>query len=70
MLFVAKDMQPFQTVNDHGFHKLIKDLEPRYEYQDHKNIITISMPELYAREKEGIGQAVANLNSLAMSMDV
>ena len=63
-------MQPFQTVNDPGSYQLIKDLEPRYEYQDHKNILTISMPELYAREKEGIGQAVANLNSLAMSMDV
>ena len=34
--FVAKDMQPFQTVNDPGFRQLLKALEPRYECPDHK----------------------------------
>ena len=65
--YVAKDMQPFQTVNDPGFCQLLKALEPRYECPDHK---TISTPWLYAREKERIGQAVASVNSIAMTTDI
>ena len=52
--FIAKDMQPFQTVNDAGFRQLLKALEPRYECPDRKTISTIYMPCLYAREKERV----------------
>ena len=45
--FVAKDMQPFETVNDPGFRQLLKALEPRYECPDRKTISTIHMPQLY-----------------------
>ena len=68
--FIAKDMQPFQTVNDAGFRQLLKALEPRYEYPDRKTISTIYMPRLYAREKERIGRAMANVNSFALTTDI
>ena len=63
-------MQPFQTVNDPGFRQLIKALEPRYECPDRKTISTIYMPRLYAKEKERIGQAVASVDSFAMTTDI
>lgn len=63
-------MQPFQTVNDPGFHQLLKALEPIYECPDCKILSTIYMPLMYVREKQRIGQAVANMNSFAMTTDI
>jgi len=68
--FTAKDMQPFQTVNDPGFHQLLHTLGPRYECPDRKKISTRYMPKLYSKEEEQIGQAVANVSSFAMTTDI
>ena len=68
--FIAKDMQPFQTVNDSGFRQLLHTLEPRYECPDRKTISTSYMPKLYSKEKERIGQAVSSVSSFAMTTDI
>ena len=38
--FVAKDMQPLDTVNDVGFRSMIREFEPRYTPPDRKTIAT------------------------------
>ena len=54
--FVAKDMQPYSTVNDRGFQQLLQVLEPRYVLPDRKSLATRYMPALYAQEKTRIEQ--------------
>lgn len=63
-------MQPFQTVNDPGFRQLLHTLKPRYECPDCKTISTSYIPKFYSKEKERIGQAVANVSSFAMTTDI
>ena len=52
--FLAKDTQPFDTVNGAGFQKLVHDLEPRYKLPDRKTISTTYMPQIYKSKKEAI----------------
>ena len=42
--FLAKDTQPFDTVNGVGFQKLVHDLKLRYKPPDRKTISTSYMP--------------------------
>ena len=59
--FIARDMQPFDTVNDPGFRHLLHELEPRYLPPDHKTIATKYIPCLFDREKEHICQQMCNV---------
>ena len=50
--FLAKDMMPFDTVNNPGFRH-IKTFKPRYTPPDRK---TISTQDLYQKEKRRVQQ--------------
>ena len=52
--FLARDMQPYDTVNDVGFRQMLKVLEPRYFPLDRKTISTRYFPKLFETEREKV----------------
>ena len=68
--FVAKDMQPLDTVNDTGFRKMIHEFEPRYTPPDRKTIATHYLPQMFENEKRRIQEAVSSVTSYAVTTDL
>ena len=68
--FIARDMQPFDTVNDPGFRYLLHELEPRYLPPDRKTIATNYIPRLFDREKERIRHQLSDVTHFAITTDV
>ena len=52
--FIGKDMQPYDTVNDQGFLKMLNTFEPRYSPPDRKAIASNYMPKLYETERKRV----------------
>lgn len=52
--FIAKDMQPYDTVNDAGFLKMLHTFEPRYLPPDRKSMACNYMPKLYETERKRV----------------
>ena len=61
--FIGKDMQPFDTVNDPGFVKMLHTFEPRYFLPDRKTVATNYMPKIYEGEKKRVMGLVQSMNS-------
>ncbi len=59
--FIAKDLHPYDTVNDPGFRNMIKTFEPRYNPPDRKSLATNYFPKMYDDEKEKIKQQLTNI---------
>ena len=68
--FIAKDMQPMDTVNDVGFRKMIHEFEPRYTPPDRKTIATHYLPQMFEVEKKRIGKAVESAQRYAVTTDL
>ena len=47
MEFIALDDQPFSVVDDVGFRRLIKHIEPRYAMPSRRHFSDVCLPELY-----------------------
>ena len=56
---IAKDMLPFDCVNDSGFRHMLHTFEPRYVPPDRSTITRHYMPELYDQEKTKVTEAIA-----------
>ena len=68
--FLAKDMNPIDTVNDPGFRKMIREFEPRYAIPDRKTFRNNYIPVMYEREKKHIGTLVTNASSFSITTDL
>ena len=68
--FIAKDMQPYQTVNDPGFQHLLHSFDQRYHPPDRKTLSNNYIPKLYDREKECMRNALTSVNSFALTTDI
>ena len=68
--FLAKDMMPFDTVNDPGFKNLLNPFEPRYTPSDRKKIATCYMQDLYQREKSRVLQQLNDAEAYAITTDM
>ncbi len=68
--FIAKDMQPYSTVNDCGFRHLLQVLEPRYTPPDRKLLATKYMPALYEQEKVRIQQKIEVIKDFGLTTDI
>ena len=67
--FVAKDMQPFETVDDLGFRKLIHTFEPTYDPPSRKSLTTKYLPEMFTSLSSTIQNKVCSLPSFALTTD-
>ena len=68
--FIAKDMQPIDTVNDTGFRNMISVFEPRYTPPDRKTIATHYLPQKFDTEKKRIMELVASARYFAITTDL
>ena len=68
--FLAKDMMPFDTVNDPGFKHLLNAFEPRYTPPDRKTIGTRYIQDLYQREKSRVLQQLNDVEAYAITTDM
>ena len=50
--FLTRDMQPYDTVNDEGFHHMLKVIEPRYSPPDRKTIANTFFFQSCMKQKE------------------
>ena len=68
--FLARDMQPYDTVNDAGFRYMLKTLEPRYTPPDRKTIATTHIPKMYEIEKNRIKASLMNVSCFSITTDM
>ena len=68
--FLARDMQPYDTVNDVGFRQMLKVLEPRYFPPDRKTISTRYFPKLFETEREKVKANLKNVTSFSITTDM
>ena len=68
--FVAKDMQPLDTVNDTGFRKMIHEFAPRYTPPDRKTIATNYLPRMFESEKKRIEKVIDTATYYAVTTDM
>ena len=55
--FIAKDAQPFSTVEKPGFKRMISKLNPRYQLPSRRYFIEHEIPQLYSEIKEKNGSS-------------
>ena len=61
--FIAKDMQPYDTVNDTGFLKMVHAFEPHYSPPDRKTMACNYMPKLYETERKRVTRLLKSTDS-------
>jgi hypothetical protein len=68
--FIAKDMQPLDTVDDKGFRNLIRTFEPRYDPPSRKTLTTKYLPQMYEGEKARIKRELSGIKSFSLTTDI
>ena len=68
--FIAKDIQPIDTVNDEGFQAMIKTFEPRYTVPDRKTFAMNYLPKMYATEKKRISNLLQKSPHFSCTTDI
>ena len=70
-LYIAKDMQPFHTVERQRFREMVHAFDPKYELPSRKYFSTTETPKLYMDIKESIVKpAVQNAQHFSASTDL
>lgn len=68
--YIAKDMQPFHTVERQGFREFVHAFDPKYELPSRKYFSTTEIPRLYMDVKESIVKpSVQNAQHFSASTD-
>ena len=68
--FIAKDMQPIDTVNDTGFRKMLKNFEPRYIPPDWKTISSKYLPQMFETAKDRVKNLLNHATYYACTTDL
>ena len=68
--FIAKDMQPIDTINDTGFRKMLKQFEPRYIPPDRKTVSNKYLPEMLQTEKNRVQKLLESALFFACTTDL
>ncbi len=68
--FIAKDMQPIDTVNDVGFRQMMSKFEPRYTPPDRKTMSTKYLPQMYETERSRVKQLLCSAKYYACTTDL
>ena len=67
--YLAKDMIPFKAVEDDGFKRLQKTVDPRYEPPSRKYFSNTAMPRLYTECREKLEKQIQNVQFFAKSVE-
>lgn len=69
-VFLAKDMQPFYTVEKPGFRQMIKKLDPKYVVPTRKYFSQTEIPMLYTHAMESVKQDLKHVEYFAATTDL
>lgn len=67
---IVTDMQPISIVEDPGFIKFMKVLEPRYHLPGWKTLMTIQIPHLYTEVKTAVQEFLYTASSVVLTTDM
>lgn len=67
---IAKDMLPISTVENKGFNKLIKVIDPRYDLPGRKHFSRTVLPRLYAECREMVEKELQTVSYFATTSDM
>ena len=70
IVYLCKDMVPFQAVERRGFNAMIKAIDPRYEVPSRKYFTETEMPKLYAELREKVEKEMCDLKYFATTTDL
>ena len=68
--FIAKDLQPLDTVDDKGFCHLLRTIEPRYELPSRKALTTKYLPQLFDGVTAKVKKELSSSSSFALTADL
>jgi len=68
--YLAKDMVPLKTVENEGFKRLLKVVDPRSELPSRKYFSNTAMPRLYSECQEKIERKVQKVQFFATTSDL
>ena len=67
---LAKDMQPFYTVEKPGFKQMIKKLDPKYALPTRKYFSQTEIPTLYTQVMQSVKQDFQHAQYFAATTDL
>lgn len=67
---LATDMQPAQVVDDQGFRRFVKDLDPRYELPSRRTIMRDMLPSLYREEIDKLNTELSKTSHVSITTDI
>lgn len=70
MVYIAKDMQPFYTVERKGFRELLEKCDPRYKLPSRRHFVDQEFPALYTEIKEKVICAMNGAKYFAGTTDL
>ena len=71
MEFIALDDQPFSVVDDVGFRRLIKHIEPRYAMPSRRHFSDVCLPELYNVVANHVHELIASdISAISFTTDI
>lgn len=66
---IALDLQPFSVVDDTGFRRLLKALDPSYVLPNRKTISNTLVPQLYSKIKEEVMVKISKASAVCLTTD-
>lgn len=67
---IAKDMVPVATVEQFGFQKLLKTMDPRYELPSRNYFAREALPQMYTEIRQSLADRLANVTHFALTSDM
>ncbi|XP_057216122.1 E3 SUMO-protein ligase ZBED1-like [Triplophysa rosa] len=68
--YLAKDMIPIKTVENEGFKRLLKVVDPRYEIPSRKYFSSTAIPQLYSECRSKMQNKIQNVKFFATTADL
>ena len=67
---ITTDLQPFSVVDDMGFQRYSKALDPRYPLPSRTKLSTSLLPDCYKEEKQKVFDALQEATAVSLTTDI
>ncbi|CAB4036879.1 zinc finger BED domain-containing 1-like [Paramuricea clavata] len=67
---IAKDMQPLSVVENEGFIKFVKELDPRYQLPSRSTITRSLLPKKYEKLKDAVKRELTQVKHVALTTNL
>ena len=67
---LVNDLQLASVVEDHGFQRLLKVMDPKYELLSRRTIMSELLPNLYTKRKQELVETLSKVEYCALTTDL